>query len=271
VDKIRGTYYMRNNTLVEAENFTYTLSLRNVYEVIRLIQGIPLFLEEHLERMEASLNLLQLNFRQSRESVRNQILTLAKKNRIQEGNVKILINDGPVKECFLYFIPHHYPEESYYRKGIRTMTMDIERKNPNAKVIDADYKNKVTRFIKDNGIYEALIVNSEGEVTEGSKSNVFFIEQNRLITPPLKDVLGGVTRKRILAIAGELGIESAETAVTVEELRNIQGAFISGTSPKILPIASINDQILASMDHPVISTLIRAYDEKIEAYIHTHL
>lgn len=271
MDKIRGSYFMKNSTLVEADNFHYKLNPKNVYEVIRLIRGVPLFLEEHLDRMEDSLSLLQMDFHQSQEKIRNQILTLAKKNQFQEGNVKILINDGPMKEFYLYFIPHHYPDESYYENGIKTMTMKIERRNPNAKVIDAEYKKKVSHFIEENAIYEALIVNNESEITEGSKSNVFFLEENRLITPPLKDVLGGVTRKRILAIAHELGIETEEKAVSVQELNLLQGAFISGTSPKILPIRSIDKVVLDSTKHPVIRKLLAAYDEKIVSYIDLHL
>ncbi|WP_312652746.1 aminotransferase class IV [Proteiniclasticum sp.] len=270
MDKLTGKYFMKNGMLFEAEDFNYKLNARNVYEVIRIIEGIPLFLEEHLERMTDSLHLLKMEMSKSQEEIRNLIQLMVKKNRIKTGNLKILINDGHVPEIFIYFIPHFYPDKTYYKNGIKTMTLDLERKNPNAKVIDATYKERVTRFIDENRIYEALIVNREGEITEGSKSNVFFIIENSLYTPPLKDVLGGVTRKRVLSIAKELGVTVYETSVRLENLKTVDAAFISGTSPKILPISAIDQYTYESSRHPLVLMLTAAYDQKITTYIETN-
>ena len=267
VDKIRGNYVTMDNRLVDAVDFSYVLSEKNVYEVIRIIDGTPLFLEDHLERMMQSLEMLKLDFRKSMEEIRNLIHLLARKNRMKDGNVKILVNDGPVTHTYMYFIPHFYPEKASYLKGIRTGTIEMERKNPNAKVIDQTYKAKVTAFIEDQGIYEALLVNSDHAITEGSKSNVFFVLNETLVTPPLKDVLGGVTRKRILDIARELKISTAEKTVQITDLPEVEAAFISGTSPKILPISFIDDVQLNSSEHVIVKNLISAYDQKIEEYL----
>ncbi|MFH5837198.1 aminotransferase class IV [Proteiniclasticum sp. C24MP] len=264
MDTIRGSHVTMNNSLVNVRDFSYRLSRKNVYEVIRITDGTPLFLEDHLERMNQSLEILQMDFRKSKEEISNLIHLLAKKNGIKDGNVKILINHGPVTHFYMYFIPHVYPDRISYLEGIRTGTMEIERKNPNAKVIDPGYKTRVTEFIEENGIYEALLVNSDHEITEGSKSNVFFVLNQTLYTPPLKDVLGGVTRKRILDIAAELKMNIAEEAVPVTDLPRVEAAFISGTSPKILPISSIDDMELSSSDHPMVKKLMAAYEQKIE-------
>ena len=267
MDKIRGNYVTMDNRLVSIGDFSYTLSDRNVYEVIRIINGTPLFLEDHLERMTQSLEILKLDFRKSKEEIRNLIHLLARKNRIKDGNVKILVNDGPAIHSYIYFIPHFYPEKVSYLNGIRTGTIEMERKNPNAKVIDPNYKAKVTAFIEESGLYEALLVNSDHEITEGSKSNVFFVLNETLVTPPLKDVLGGVTRKRILDIAKEMKISAAEKTVQIADLPQVEAAFISGTSPKILPISFIDDIQLNSSEHDIVKSLITAYDQKIEEYL----
>lgn len=270
MDKLTGKYFIKNGAIFEADDFNYELSERNVYEVIRIIEGIPLFLEEHLERMTDSLHLLKMEMTKSHEEIRNSIQMMVKRNRIKTGNIKILINDGHIPEILIYFIPHFYPDKSCYKNGVKTLTLDLERKNPNAKVIDASYKEKVTRFIDSNKIYEALIVNREGEITEGSKSNVFFIIENTLCTPPLKDVLGGVTRKRVISIAKELGLEVNEAPLKMENLRTVDAAFISGTSPKILPVSSIDQNIYDSSKHPLVQSLIASYDQKIRSYIDAH-
>jgi len=217
--------------------------------------------------MADSMHLQNMEMTRSNEEIRNLIQLMVKRNRIKSGNIKILYNDGPIPEFLIYFIPHFYPDKTYYRNGIRTLTLNVERKNPNAKVIDAGYKKKVSAFIEDNKIYEALIVNREGEITEGSKSNVFFVIGNALYTPPLKDVLGGVTRKRVLSIAKELGMEVRETPLKLENLKNVDAAFISGTSPKILPISDIDEFTYGSSKHPMVNALMTAYDLKIRSYV----
>lgn len=267
MDIIRGTYIAINSSLVKMTDFEYTLSKKNVYEVIRIIDGVPLFLEEHLERMNQSIEILKMNFTKSKEEISNLIHLLAKKNGIKDGNLKILINNGPTLNFYLYFIPHYYPDRTSYTKGIKTRTLKIERKNPNAKVIDPKYKRIVTDFIEENEVFEALLVNLENEITEGSKSNVFFVMDKTLYTPPLKDVLGGVTRKRILDIAEELEMNVSEESLHMNELSEVEAAFISGTSPKILPISTIDALKLKSTEHPMIKELIATYDLKIKSYI----
>jgi len=267
LDKLFGNYFIKNKNILEKENFSYTLSPSNVYEVIRVIDKTPLFLEEHLERLNESLALSGIPSPKSEEEIKNLMIKLIKKNQIKNGNIKLLINQDKATDLYLYFIPHSYPEMKLYRDGIAVASISIERKNPNAKVIDEDYKKTVTSFISDKNIYEALLVNREGFFTEGSKSNVFFVMDGVLITPPLKDVLGGVTRKRILALAKENNVKTLEKSIRPEDVKNLEGAFISGTSPKILPISSIDGVKLKSTECVIIKSLISLYEEKIKDYM----
>ncbi|MGB4588750.1 MAG: aminotransferase class IV [Clostridiaceae bacterium] len=267
MDKLVGNYFVKNKNILEKEEFSYTLCPSNVYEVIRVIDRTPLFLEEHLKRLDESLALSGITAPKSGEEIKNLMIRLIKKNQIKNGNIKLLINKDNATDLYLYFIPHNYPEMKLYRDGITVASINIERKNPNAKVIDENYKKAVSSFIEERDIYEALLVNREGFFTEGSKSNVFFVMNGVLITPPLKDVLGGVTRKRILALAKENNVKTLEKSIRPEEVKTLEGAFISGTSPKILPISSIDGIRLKSTECDIIKSLIRLYDEKIRDYV----
>lgn len=271
MEVMRGSYVLVDQELVEKNQVSYVLSPVNVYEVIRIIQGVPLFLEEHLERMSASLTLLGFTLTTPVEVLKENLSRLIAKNAFQEGNIKILLNHQEQLTTYAFFIPHRYPEASYYEEGIVTKTLPLERTNPNAKVIRTAYKEQVSRFIHEEAIYEALLVNQEGQITEGSKSNVFFIQQETLWTPPLKDVLGGVTRKRILAIAKELRIPVMEAPIFLATLKAMDAAFISGTSPKILPIKSIDGWQKDSPHDPMVRQLMDAYDQKIASYIQEQL
>ncbi|HBW14227.1 MAG TPA: aminotransferase class IV [Proteiniclasticum sp.] len=271
MENIRGAFALKNHEFIKADEFHYVLEKDNVYEVIRIIQGVPLFLEEHLERMEASINLLNMPYTFSQLEIKRLMEDLCHKNDFTKGNIKLVVNGEKIPALYLYFIPHSYPDAFLYAEGIRTKTIFLERSNPNAKVVRLSYKEKVTSFIEEHQIYEALLVNRDGEITEGSKSNVFFVLDGTLFTPPLKDVLGGVTRKRILQIAEELSLPVKEEPVTLSDLSWMEAAFISGTSPKILPISKIDEKELSSTSHPMVLKLLNAYNDRIQDYITSHL
>lgn len=154
----------------------------------------------------------------SQEEIKVLMEKLCHQNGFTKGNIKLVVNGEKVPALYLYFIPHSYPDAFLYGEGIKTKTIFLERSNPNAKVVRLSYKEKVTSFIEEHHIYEALLVNKEEEITEGSKSNVFFVLDDTLYTPPLKDVLGGVTRKRILQIAEELSFPIKEEPVKLSDL-----------------------------------------------------
>lgn len=271
IDKIRGAFWIKDRSFLEAAEFQYTLEPKNVYEVIRIMNGKPLFLKEHLDRMKSSLELQSMDLNQSQEEIRNLIQRLVKKNIFLEGNIKLLLNGTHPTLFYAYFIPHYYPEKELYSTGIITKTLKIERKNPNAKVIDPRYKKAVISFIENENIYEALIVNQKNEITEGSKSNVFFIKDDALITPPLKDVLGGVTRLKIISIAKKHGINVIEDSLKTEEIPELEGAFISGTSPNILPIMKIDDTLLSSSTNSIILRLMELFKAAMEKEINLDL
>ena len=79
-----------------------------------------------------------------------------------------------------------------------------ERENPNAKIINLSFREKVNKKIREKNAYEAILVDRKGYITEGSKSNIFMIKDNMLLTSPVKAVLPGVTRGEIIDIAEEV-------------------------------------------------------------------
>ena len=108
-------------------------------------------------------------------------------------------------------------------------------------------------------LYEVLLVNRDGIITEGSRSNVFFIKNGEVYTSPTDAVLPGVTRTMIIRILEEAGIPLHYSAVRQDELAGFDAAFISGTSPKVLPVANIGD-IAYDVDDPVLRSIMARYD-----------
>ena len=137
--------------------------------------------------------------------------------------------------------PTHYPDAALYESGVRTELFSGERKNPNIKMMDQELRDAADAAIKRSGAFEVLLVDRKGNITEGSRSNVFFIKDNKVVTPPTEQVLPGVTRSKVIDVAGALGLELHQIPVAAESAGDYDAAFISGTSLEVLPVSEIGD------------------------------
>lgn len=236
-----------------------------IYEVLRVIDGVPIFLEAHIRRMENSFNLVGKTFPFKIEEIYERIHSVIKKENKNIGNIKITYGLES-KELKIFFIEHSYPNEGLYKKGVKTILYFGERTNPNAKIINDDFRSKVTEEIKKENAYEAILVDRNGFITEGSKSNIFMVKENALITSPLKAVLPGVTRGEIIDIAKRIGITVIEKEYSFKEIDKLDGMFISGTSPKVLPINQVNSVEL-NPQNTIIKMILDEYNKEIGIYV----
>lgn len=180
-----------------------------IYEVLRIIDGKPIFLEEHIKRMKNSFKLVNEEFKLKYDDIFRLIENTVKSENKIIGNIKITYSLN-LKELKVFFIPHSYPTDEMYRNGVKTILYFGERNNPNAKIVNDDFRNMVNCEINKHNAYEAILIDRNGFITEGSRSNIFMINGNKLITSPLKAVLPGVTRGKIIDIARRIGIEVKE-------------------------------------------------------------
>lgn len=264
--EIIGRYIVLNNNITE---FNKSNCLGNkVYEVLRVINGYPLFIEEHLYRLNNSLNKLDINIKTDLNQTISLIQELSDKNNIREGNVYIEYSAGESINSLIHFIPHHYPNAYDYIKGVNTRTSNIERDNPEVKQTSVKHSinQQIKELINEYNIYEVLLVNNDGCITEGSRTNVFFIKNNSIYTAPKEQVLSGITRQKAIQLCHELSISVNEESIPIGNLENYDAAFLTGTSPKILPVAMVN-HFQYNMKLPILQKLINGYDQMISNYI----
>jgi branched-chain amino acid aminotransferase len=229
--------------------------------VVRLVQGKLLFLDDHLERLQHSLNSTGILF-PGRQKILDNLRVLLEHNSFTEGNIRICVTgsdrDKPGLRC--YFIPYSYPGQHVYMNGILLVTYSFQRSDPGIKRWDNNFRVSVNEYIRARGVYEAVLVNENNEITEGSRSNIFFIDgTGLLVTPPSAKVLPGITRKHVLAICGKAGMEVEERPVRTGDLPGYVSCFISGTSPKVLPVRLL-DEFTFRVDHPLTRVIMEAYD-----------
>lgn len=239
-----------------------------IYEVLRVMDGKPIFLESHLKRMKNSFELINEEFTLGYEIISDKIELLIKNEKKLSGNIKITYGVNE-KILNVFFVEHSYPSEEMYENGVETILYFGERENPNAKIINDNFREKVNKEIKDKGAYEAILVDKNGYITEGSRSNIFMVKDNVILTSPVKAVLPGVTRGEIIEIAQKLQIQVKEVEYNHSDIDKLDGIFISGTSPKILPIRKVNS-IDLNPNNDLIRKLMKEYNDEIIRYIKNH-
>jgi branched-chain amino acid aminotransferase len=258
-------FFMQNDEIKSFDDFPKEIidSGSSIYEVIRVIDGKPLFLKEHIVRLENSAKKANLKLWISKEDIKKKIFKIIDLNKCYVGNIKFIFNYNSKNNFLLYFIEHHYPSKDDYENGVKTILFFGERHNPNAKIIDNNFREKVDIKIKEKNVFEALLVDRNGNITEGSRSNVFFVDNEKIFTAPLEQVLPGTTRQIIFELCKKMRINLVEKKIDYRQINNFDAVFISGTSPKILPVSYIDDVKFNSSKNDIVLKIMKSYDERI--------
>ncbi|AWZ48148.1 aminotransferase class IV [Clostridiaceae bacterium 14S0207] len=256
-------YYILEGNLETSEEKINTILQEGkiIYEVIRIINGYPLFFKEHMERLINSCKLMDISCLIEEKEMFENVRRLCTYNHVELANVKLIIN-SITKKYAIYFIHHSYPNKEQYEKGVKTILYHGERNNPNAKVVDNNFRGKVNEKIKETGAFEAILINNEGYITEGSKSNIFMVQNSKVLTAPVEGVLPGITRAKILEVIQNLNLEFEEINYHEKFIKDLDGLFISGTSPKVLPIKFVENYEF-DIKNKVIEQIKKAFEEVI--------
>jgi branched-chain amino acid aminotransferase len=237
-----------------------------IFEVLRVISGVPLFIDEHLGRLQQSVLKSGLNREIDLIRIKKSVLRLIKENQTQVGNIKIVFwfHQGQFN-FWLYFIPYNYPSAKDYAEGVRVGVLQAERTNPEAKTIQPNVRETANKLINQQNIYEVLLVDSQGNIREGSRSNVFFVKGDKIVTPPTETVLNGITRQKVIEIINSSGLDFEENLVPLNELGTFDCLFLTGTSPKVLPVSQV-ENMKFDPQNSVCRSLIIKYNSLLERY-----
>ncbi len=234
-----------------------------IYEVIRVIKRKPIFLKEHYDRMKESIRLSNVRGNLNYDDFKKSMELLINENKFDNCNVRVSYYFNNKEITLFYFIESYYPSEEQFRTGVHTVTARVQRSNPNVKAFQKEYKARVKQIADENHAYEVILVNDDGTVSEGSRSNVFFVKNNTVITSPDSSVLLGVTRNKVIEICENNGITVEKKLVPTEELSSFDGAFITGTSNDVLPIRSINNIMFDSSENETVKKLGNLYKNEV--------
>ncbi|MBK7480804.1 MAG: aminotransferase class IV family protein [Bacteroidales bacterium] len=260
-----GKKFILDGELHPSEHFDNSLVYGgdSIYEVIRMMRGIPVFFHDHMERLEGSLKLQGKARLAGKDDIRNDIIRLVRTEKRKEVNLKLVFNyNGDTTRYLIYFVEPVYPSDEQYRNGVKGVLVNAERQDPGSKVINHRLRSSIYHKLILEGGYEALLVNRDNEITEGSRSNIFFLKGNTLVTAPDNRILSGITRKYILDICREQGIKLEFYCLPVDSISACDAVFMTGTSPMVLQFHTVGDSHFR-VPVPMIDKLRKLYIARV--------
>lgn len=247
-----------------------------LFDFFRVIDGIPVFAENHIDRLENSLKLMRLQTDLSREQWHELFYKMIKVNAVTRAGFRVIVSGGFSEDGYsipekknVYLMLHQLPEDVPipYQQGVRLLTVDYQRDMPLAKSTNYLESMLLQPEMKAQGAFEVLY-HQGGIIRECSRCNIFFIDQKGEIHTPDQDVLRGITRLKVLESIRETGIPVHEREIHLHELSSVAGAFLTATTKGVLPVDRIGDQIIGDGQvHPLAKSLHEAYEQKVARYI----
>ena len=258
-----------NNRLVDKADATISvfdhglLYGDGVFEGIRSYGGLVFKLREHLDRLFESAHTLMLEIPMTKERLEKAVVQTLKANRLKDAYIRLVVTRGvgylgldprKCRQPALFIIADEimlYPR-AYYEKGLQIATVPTVRNHPealNPQLKTLNYLNNILAKIEatNAGVDEAILLNSQGYVTECTGENIFYVRGKCIATPPpYVGILRGITRSVVMRIAKELGFSVEEDVFTRHELYTADEVFLTGTAAEIVPVVKIDNRQIGS-------------------------
>jgi branched-subunit amino acid aminotransferase/4-amino-4-deoxychorismate lyase len=234
-----------------------------VYESIRVFRGKPFYPEWHLDRLFASARAIGMEVPYTKAGIGAMVGQVIAENSISDALLRVVYYGKTEKEEGMLFVfPlgfHFYPGRDY-RKGMCATTYVWDRILPEAKTLSLLGGFLGLGEAAKRGCVEAILINYKGEVTEGTRSNLFIVDADgKTATPPREQVLEGITRKILLE---KFGKEIEERSITPAELFSAREVFLSSTVFGIMPVVRIDGrQIGDGAVGPATKRYAKAHDD----------
>lgn len=245
-----------------------------IYEVMRIYNGKPFMLDEHLERLYRSASAIRLKLQHDREAFKQIVTELVQRSGLADLDVYVQVTRGIAARNHLF--PDCPVSIAMTAKPFREIPAEARSEGASAMLHpDERWENCYIKSLNllpnilakqaafEKGCLEAILVRN-GRVTEGTSSNVYIVKQSTLYTTPLSNhILSGITRIAVKKLAEELGIPFEETYFTPEELLQADEVLITSTTLEIMPIVRFEGdcQIGNGQPGPVTKALYERFNQ----------
>lgn len=260
---------IKNGEIIKEEDALVPITARavqysfSIYEALRIINGHIVHLDDHLARLRSSAEAIDLELTYSDSDIEAWIDKLIANDNIKDATARILVFGGDYPCLFITYQDLLSYPDSYYKDGVSCTLYFGERFLPYAKTSNLLMSYIALEEAKQKGSFEALLVNRNGVITEGTRSNFYAISGNKLYTADDSLVLSGVTRIAVLKAARQLGLDVILEAPKYDDIYYFDGVFLSSTSMAAMPISEINGKRVGMKSYDTIikiRDLVRAWE-----------
>jgi branched-chain amino acid aminotransferase len=272
---------------------THTLHYgMGVFEGVRAYEtakGPAIFrLQEHTDRLFRSAHILGMRMPFDKATLVEAQKAAVRENGLRSGYIRPMVFYGPeamgisAKTLSVHVIVAAWPWGAYLglealEHGIRVKTSSFSRHHVNITMCKAkangNYMNSILahKEAETDGYDEALLLDVDGFVAEGSGENVFIVRNGRLYTPDLTSALEGITRDTIVQLAAEIGVPVVEKRITRDEVYSADEAFFTGTAAEVTPIRELDNRTIgAGKRGPVTERLQAMYFDCVQGRAEQH-
>ncbi|REE69481.1 branched chain amino acid aminotransferase [Paenibacillus taihuensis] len=253
-----------------------------IFEGIRIYGGNIFKCKEHLDRLYDSAKSIMLDIPLAYDEMEQALIETIRKNALRDGYIRLVVSRGPgnlgldPKRCpkaWVIIIVEQlaiYPEEAY-RDGLVSVSVSQRRNIPDAlnpKIKSLNYLNNILVKIQANlaGVGEAIMLNSQGYVAEGSSDNIFIIKRGVVYTPPCYvGALEGITRATIIELCEKLGYSLKEEPFTLHDVYVADEVFFTGTAAEVIAVREVDGRTIGGgKAGPITTHLLGEFRKTVE-------
>ena len=284
---MNGPVYWLNGRLVDASEAVLPLTDHGllygdgVFEGIRFYNGRPFRLGPHLERLALSARALMLKLPATPAELEAAVTDLVAAFGGPDGYIRLVATRGTgglgldPSRCDrpnLFMIADHIAlvSDERRRAGISLVTASTRRPGPTVldpRIKSLNYLNNILAKLEARhaGGDEALLLNAQGHVSEGTAENIFIARDGRLLTPPVSDgALDGITRGTVLELCAAEGMETEQRSLTPYDVHTADECFLCGTGAELMPVRAVDGREMTYCPGPLTEGVAAAYRRLIE-------
>ncbi|MFC1918590.1 aminotransferase class IV [Chloroflexota bacterium] len=256
---LNGCLIPRGQASISAMDYGFLYGF-GLFETMRAYGGRVFCLDRHLSRLERSAEILEIPVEGL--VLEGAVMDTIRANKLGDARVRLTVSigeggvvpdPGGCGRATVLIVAEHYlphPEQAY-KKGFRAIVSSIRRnsQSPLSRLKSANYLDSMLarQEARKAGVDEALCFNEKGLLSEASMSNIFLVVDGILKTPAQENgILPGVTREVILELASQLGIDTIEDDIKLDELLQAEEAFLTSSLVELMPLVEVSGRTIGS-------------------------
>ena len=220
-----------------------------IFDYLRVANNKPLFIEAHLDRLFNSAEIMRLTIPQSKAEIKKIVGDLIEKNNIPFSGIRLIIAGGDAPDGYTITAPHlviiqqplEAPPSHISTKGIHLVSHFYQRQLAEVKTTDYLMAVYLQPWMKSVGGDDILYYNNDS-VSECPRSNIFMVSQDNTIVTPANNMLKGITRKNIIAVAEAHHLKLEQRDISLAEMKRAKEVFITSSTKRITPVAGLDAQ-----------------------------